>query len=147
VTEQPTPTLELDLKWDGDLRFVGTSDGVRVSLDAASEAGPTPVQALAFGLAGCMAIDLVSILQRGRQPLRGLEARLSAQRTNQSPKRFTAIELHFIVEGDVPPDRVERAIRLSRETYCSVWHSLRQDLGFETSFEVRSASVPSAKSD
>ena len=142
MTEQATPALKLDLKWDGDLRFVGTSDGVRVSLDAATEAGPTPVQALAFGLAGCMAIDLVNILQRGRQPLRGLEARLSAETANKSPKRLTAVELHFIVEGDVAPDRVERAIRLSRETYCSVWHSLRQDIGFETSFEVRSASSP-----
>ena len=142
MTEQATPTLELDLKWDGDLRFVGTSDGVRVSVDAATEAGPTPVQALALSLAGCMAMDLVNILQRGRQPLRGLEARLSVERANQSPKRFTAIELHFIVEGDVHPDRVERAIRMSRETYCSVWHSLRQDLGFETSFEICSTPSP-----
>ncbi len=140
MTEQTNPALKLDLEWDGDLRFVGTSDGVRVSLDGASERGPTPVQALVFGLAGCMAIDMVSILQKGRHTIRGLKARLSAERASQAPKRLTAIELHFIVVGDVPPDRVERAIRLSRETYCSVWHSLRQDIGFETSFEVRSPS-------
>jgi uncharacterized OsmC-like protein len=49
------------------------------------------------------------------------------------------VELSFVVIGNVPPDRVERAIALSRERYCSVWHSLRPDIAFATSFEIRSA--------
>jgi putative redox protein len=128
--------MTLELEWQGELRFGGKGDGATMSLDAAKQAGPTPMHALAFGLAGCMAIDVVNILTRARQVPEGLRARLSAERAGQSPKRFTAFDLHFTVEGEVPPDRVERAIGLSRDTYCSVWHSLRQDIEFRTSFEV-----------
>jgi putative redox protein len=102
--------------------------------------GPSPVQTLAFALAGCMASDVVLILQKGRQPLRGLKAHLSAERAPSDPRRLVAVRLDFEVQGDVPPDKVERAIALSRETYCSVWHSLKQDIDFRTSFAVVPAS-------
>jgi putative redox protein len=52
------------------------------------------------------------------------------------PRYFTRIALHFVVTGDVPPDRVERALALSRETYCTVWHSMRPDITLTTTFEV-----------
>ena len=84
-----------------------------------------------------MATDVVDILVKGRVPLKALAARLDGQRANDQPKRLTAVRLHFTVSGDVPADRIERAIELSREKYCSVWHSLRQDIDFQTSFEVR----------
>ncbi len=142
MTSQIPPLLTLDLEWEGDLRFRGRSGSVEVALDGSAQAGPTPVQAMAFALAGCMAIDLVNILTRGRRPPRGLRARLSAERASGSPKRLTAVELHFAIEGDMPSDRVERAIGLSRETYCSVWHSLRQDIEFRTSFEIRPPATP-----
>ncbi len=136
------PPLRLELAWDGELRFTGRCGEVALSLDAAQKAGPTPVQALAFGLAGCMAIDVANILSRGRQPLVGLRARLEGERSPTSPKRFTAIALHFVVEGEVSPDRVERALSLSRDTYCSVWHSMRQDIELTTTFEIRPTEGP-----
>jgi len=142
MTGQTPPPLTLDLEWDGDLRFRGRSGEVEVTLDASARTGPTPVQAMAFALAGCMAIDLVNVLTRGRRPPRGLRARLSAERASRSPKRLTAVELHFVIEGDMPSDRVEHAIGLSRETYCSVWHSLRRDIEFRTSFEIRPPATP-----
>ena len=83
-----------------------------------------------------MAIDVVDILTKGRLPLKAFTARLDGQRAAEPPRRLTAVRLHFKVRGDVPPDRVERAIALSREKYCSVWHSLRQDIDFQTSFEI-----------
>jgi putative redox protein len=95
------------------------------------------VQTLALALAGCMASDVVTILQKGRLPLRGLRAVLSAERAAREPRRFLSVELRFDVVGDVPADRVQRAIALSRDRYCSVWHSMRQDIAFTTSFEVR----------
>jgi putative redox protein len=131
-----TAPVELQLEWDGELRFRGRSGETAVVIDSASRAGPSPIEGVAFALAGCMAIDVVDILVKGRLPLRALHARLRAERAPSPPKRLTAVALHFVVTGDVPPDRVERAIALSRETYCSVWHTLRQDLPFETSFEV-----------
>ncbi|HEY8147628.1 MAG TPA: OsmC family protein, partial [Vicinamibacteria bacterium] len=103
-------------------------------------AGPSPVQALALALAGCMSVDVVHILERGRQPLRGLRAHLRAERAPEDPHRLVRVDLRFDVMGEVAPDKVERAIALSREKYCSVWHSLRQDIEFTTSFEVRAPS-------
>ncbi len=128
--------ITLELVWDGDLRFAGRSDGVAVTLDGDRAAGPTPVQALAFALAGCMAADVVAILRKGRLPLAGLRARLVGERREEAPRRFTRIDLHFTITGDVPPDRVERALALSRERYCSVWHSLRPEIALTTTFTV-----------
>jgi putative redox protein len=128
--------VALELTWAGDLRFAGRSGDVGLTLDGDGKAGPSPVQALAFALAGCMAADVVEILTKGRLPLRGLTARLVARRVPTPPRRLVAVELRFHVAGDIPADRVERAIELSRQTYCSVWHSLRPDIAFTTGFEV-----------
>jgi putative redox protein len=131
----PKPPVELDLAWEGDLRFKGTAGAVSLVLDGDGADAPTPVQALAFALAGCMAIDLVLILRKGRYEVGSLRARLRGERAESDPRRFLRIALHFVVAGDAPDDRVERALALSRETYCSVWHSLRPDIELTTSFE------------
>ncbi len=128
--------MSLDLVWEGELVFRGRSGAVELVLDSEARAGPSPVQALAFALAGCMAIDVLHILRKGRLDLRAVRAELTAERAPRDPRRLTRVRLHFRVTGDVPADKVERAITLSRETYCSVWHSLRPDLDFTTSFEV-----------
>lgn len=129
--------VELDLAWEGDLRFSGRSGETRIVLDSAAQAGPSPVQALAYALAGCMAIDLVHILTKGRLSLDGLHAHLEGQRARDDPRRLVSVDLRFALRGDLPPDRVARAIELSRERYCSVWHSLRPDIAFHTSFDVQ----------
>jgi putative redox protein len=131
-----TPPLTLALEWTGELRFAGRSGDASMVLDGDGRDAPSPVQALGFALASCMAIDLVHILQKGRHPLRGLRAQLTAERAPHPPKRFTRVDLRFVVLGDVPAAAVERALQLSRDTYCSVWQSLRQDIDFRTSFEV-----------
>ena len=96
------------------------------------------MQALAFALAGCMSMDVVHVLTKGRHDLRGLRADLTAQRAPDEPRRFTAITLHYTVTGDVPTDKVERAIHLSREKYCSVWHSMRQDIELTVTYKLSS---------
>jgi putative redox protein len=136
MADTPAPTVTLELDWLGELRFAGRSGATTLTLDADATAGPTPVQALAYGLAGCMAADVVHVVRKGRHPLVKLRARLHAERAAQAPKRLTRVQLHFEVVGAVPAAVVERAIQLSRDTYCSVWHSLRADIVFETSFEV-----------
>jgi putative redox protein len=138
VSSKPPPLLEIDLEWEGDLRFRGRSGDAEILMDSPPKAGPSPVQALGFALAGCMAMDVASILQRGRLDLKALRARLEGRRQESHPKRLLAVDLRLTVVGDVPPDRVERAIQLSRETYCSVWHSLNPDIEFKTSFEIQS---------
>ena len=136
------PPIEVELVWDGDLRFRGRAGQTPIVVDSDAAAGPSPVQALAAALAGCMSVDVVHILERGRQPLRALRAHLRAERAPEDPHRLVRVDLRFDVTGDIAPDKVERAIALSREKYCSVWHSLRPDIDFRTSFEV---SPPAAR--
>ena len=107
-----------------------------MTLDSASVAGPSPMQALAYGLAGCMAIDVVHILKKGRQDLRGLHVRLTGVRADTEPRRFVSMDLHYAVTGHVAPDVVQRAVDLSREKYCSVWHSMRQDIELNITFSI-----------
>jgi putative redox protein len=126
----------VELTWQGGLRFEARAGSQTLTLDSQRQAGLSPTQALAVSLAGCMAIDVVDILQKGRFDLAGVEASLESERRPEPPRYLTRVALHFVVRGDVPPDRVERALELSRERYCSVWHSLRPDIDFKTSFEI-----------
>ncbi len=96
----------------------------------------SPMQLLALAVAGCMGADVVSILQKGRHPLNGLRISFHGERLPTPPRRFTAITLHFHVDGAVPADAVSRAIALSKEKYCSAWHSIRTDIPLTTEFSI-----------
>ncbi|HYT65928.1 MAG TPA: OsmC family protein [Vicinamibacterales bacterium] len=126
----------LELVWERDLVFGGHSGDASIVLDSAGQAGPSPVQTLAFALAGCIGMDVVHILRKGRQDLRGLRVALTAERAPEDPHRITAVSIEFAVTGAVPKDQIERAIDLSHSKYCSVWHSMRQDIAFQTRFSV-----------
>jgi putative redox protein len=132
----PKPPTVLELVWEHDLVFGGRSGDITMTLDSAAVSGPSPMQALGFALAGCMAMDLVHILKKGRHDLRGLRVDLKGERTQTEPRRFTRIELRYTITGSVPAEPIERAIQLSREKYCSVWHSMRQDIALDVSFSV-----------
>ena len=125
------------LVWQGDLRFSARTPRSEITLDSESTAGPSPPEALAMALAGCMAIDVADIVIKGRHPMTALEASISGARADDPPRRFVSFALHFTITGVVPAIAVERAIQLSRDKYCSVWHSLRQDIRFDTTFEIR----------
>ena len=130
------PPMVLDLTWVGDLRFTGKNDDLSIVIDGQKKVGPSPMQLLAFGLAGCMSIDVVNIVLRGRHSLKALRTRLTGHRADARPSYFNGFDLHYVVVGQVPPEAVERAIQLSRDTYCSAWHSLRQDIELRTSYEI-----------
>jgi len=132
----PRPPVAVELEWEGGLRFRGRAADRELRLDGDSASAVSPVETLALALAGCMASDLVHILVKGRIEPRALTARLVAERAPEEPRRLVRVDLRFAVRGPVPADKVERAITLSREKYCSVWHSLRPDIAFTTSFEV-----------
>jgi putative redox protein len=132
----PKPPITAELVWAENLRFGVTSGKNAVVVDGDGGAGPSPMQLVAAGVAGCMAVDVVSILRKGRHPLKGLRASFTGERLPEPPRRFTAISIHFHVTGDVPEGTVRRAIELSREKYCSAWNSLRQDITFTTAFTI-----------
>ena len=133
---QTKPPLVAELIWDEQLRFGATSGPASLVIDGDGAAGPSPMQLAACGLAGCMAADVIFMLQKGRHAVTGLRVSFSGDRAPEPPHRFTSISLHFNVSGAVPSDAVERALALSHEKYCSVWHSMRQDIQFDVTFDI-----------
>ena len=131
------PPLTAHLTWQGGLRFRAETPRTEIVLDSDGTAGPSPVEALAMALAGCMAIDVADILTKGRHPLTSLDTRITGERKDEPPRFFVHFAMHFIVGGNVPDHAIQRAIDLSHDKYCSVWHSLRRDITLDTTFEVR----------
>jgi putative redox protein len=130
------PPVTVVLTWEGGLRFSAEAAHTVVLIDGEADAGPSPMQMLALALAGCMGIDVASILVKGRHPLQGLRCTLSGRRADSQPARFTGFAIQYAITGNIPQEAVERAIQLSREKYCSVWHSMRQDIALDVSFSV-----------
>ena len=127
------------LRWSGEgLCFEGGPEGIPSSVvDGGSKAGPSPTDHLLLGFAGCMGADVLDILKKSRVPVGRLEVDVVGTRAPTPPRRFVTVDMIFRLNGPSETDRpkVERALDLSRETYCSVLHSLRPDL--ELSFEIR----------
>ena len=136
------PPVRAELVWQHDLVFEAESAGQRMVIDGNTREGVSPVQALTFALAGCMMADLVHILTKGRHPLESCRATLVGERAQETPHRLTRVGLTFHLSGAVPRDAAERAIELSREKYCSVWHSLREDIDFQTRLEITERTIP-----
>jgi putative redox protein len=130
------PSVAGELVWSEGLRFGATSGTIATVIDGDSTAGPSPVQMVVLGLAGCMSIDVVDILRKGRHSFTAFRATVSATRAPGPPRRVTTAHLYFHVHGAVPEAAMERAIALSRDRYCSVWHSLRQDIELTTAFAI-----------
>lgn len=117
--------------WAGGERFEARGRSrVAVTVDGESSAGPTPVETLLISLASCMGADVVDILTKMRVPLDGLAVRAEGDRRSEPPRRYTAIRLTYETAG-VPESewgKLERAVELSRDKYCSVLHTLHPDL-------------------
>lgn len=129
------PPVEVTLQWTRDLVFETlVPAGQGPVLDGDSQAGASPPQALALALGACMGVDVVSILTKGRHELRGLTVSVVGTRADNPPSYFTSFTLHYAVTGPVPEPAIQRAIDLSRDTYCSVWHSLRRDTPLTITF-------------
>lgn len=95
------------------------------------------MELLVMGIAGCTAMDVVSILEKLRQPLSGLDVEIVGDRAKQHPKRLTAITITYRARGEgLARDKVERAVELSHSTYCSAIASLREDCKVTTSIEI-----------
>lgn len=95
------------------------------------------MELLMISLAGCSAMDVISILRKKRQNVTGFEIRVHGDRSNDHPKVFTDFDLEYIVRGiDVDPAAVERAIQLSTEIYCSVHAMLEKAAHIRTSYTI-----------
>lgn len=118
------------------LAMDGAADTVNPANGGANLA-PRPMEALLAAAGGCTAYDVVLILKRGRQDVRGCTLNLKAERAETDPKVFTRIHLHFTVTGkNLASAAVERAIAMSHEKYCSATIMLAKTAAVTTSFEV-----------
>ena len=118
--------MKARVKWVQDVMFVGESgSGHAIVMDGAPDAGGRnlgfrPMEMLLLGLGGCTAFDVMLILRRGREKVTDCTIELAAERAETDPKVFTRVHLHYVVTGHgLSRAKVERAIRLSAEKYCS----------------------------
>lgn len=126
------PALRLELVWERDLRFVARGQsGGGVTIDGDAATGPSPMETLLAALASCAASDVVDILRKGRQPLGSLVLRLTGERQEQIPRRFTRILAEVRISGAVEPAKAERAVQLAFGKYCSVRASLDPGIPIE----------------
>ena len=122
------PPVDVTLQWTHDLVFeTRLAAGAGPVIDGDAVVAASPVQSLALALGACMGVDVVMILKKGRHDLQGLRVKVVGERADGPPAYFTSYTIDFEVTGPVPEPAIQRAIELSRETYCSVWHSLRRD--------------------
>lgn len=129
---------DISVTWEGSgLRFEGAAGDRRTAIDGDGVAGTSPVSLLLESLAGCAGSDVVEILRKGRQDLRGLRVEAEGERREEPPRYFRRIRVRFRIEGDVDRKTAERAARLSFQTYCSVFHTLRRDLDLGWEVEIR----------
>jgi putative redox protein len=106
-------------------------------MDSDGEAGPSPTQTLLLSLAGCMGVDVRMILEKSRVPVESLEIDVEGDRVENPPRRFRSLRLTYRLRGpgDGDQGKLERAVELSREKYCSVLHTLRPDLDLDVRIE------------
>ena len=118
--------MNLSVNWVDGMLMVGKShSGHSITMDGPIEIGGEnlgvrPMEMLLLGVAGCTMIDVVTTLKKMRQDLTHCETKISAERAKEHPKVFTDIHIHFIVKGkDLDSKKVDKAITLSAEKYCS----------------------------
>ena len=137
--------MECTVRWTGlsGMTFLAeTGSGHVVAMDGAPDGGgrnlaPRPMEIVLAGAGGCTAYDVVLILRKSHQDVRGCDVTLKSERAEKDPKVFTKIHFHFTVQGrNLKPSLVERAIKLSHEKYCSASIMLEKTAQLTHSFEI-----------
>jgi len=140
--------MECTINWQpasGMAFMAETGSGHIINMDGAVEGGgrnlaPRPMETVLAGTGGCTAYDVVLILKRGRQDVRGCQVKLTSERADTDPKVFTKIHMHFVVTGvNLTEAAVKRAVDMSHEKYCSASIMLAKTAAITTSFEIVAA--------
>jgi len=135
--------MDAKVTWKGKMSFTGTADtGFTLPLDAEPAVGGDndgfrPLELMAISLAGCTAMDVISILQKKRQEVTSFEVKVHAERTDEFPKVFTHLMVEYNVTGhNVDPAAVERSIELSSTKYCPAQAMLAKAVTIEHKYTI-----------
>ena len=135
--------MKATIKWVGEVGFEGSADsGHTVMMDGPPDhggknRGSRPMELVLIGMGGCTAFDVVHILKKARQEITDCVAQVEAERADTDPKVFTRIHIHFVVTGKkLDPKRVDNAIHLSAEKYCSASIMLGKTARITHDFEI-----------
>lgn len=133
-----TPIVKTTLDWKRDLVFTGaTPQGYEIEFDAQAQWGCKPTESLLLSLAGCMGIDMVTILTKMRITLASFRMEIEGKRNPTPPQYYKEVEIVLHIAGkNLDPQKVERAIALSKDKYCSVYNSLRPDLALNVRYVI-----------
>lgn len=132
------PVNKARLTLERDLYFIGTTQrGYEVEFDVRYEEGCSPTETLLLSIAGCLSIDVVHILRKMRCEITRYEITADGARKPDPPQYYTSVDMMIHISGKgITPKKIERAIALSRDKYCSVYHSLRKDLEVNIKYEI-----------
>lgn len=116
--------------------------GVIVHMDGSPEIGgedlgARPMQLVLMALGGCTSMDMLSILKKMREQVQAYKVTVDAERATEHPMVFTKIHIHYILEGNLKKENVEKAINLSMDKYCSVTHMLNKTATITHSYEIK----------
>jgi len=135
--------MKARVKWLDNMSFVGESgSGHSIVMDGAPDSGgrnlaARPMEMVLMGMGGCTAFDVVMILKKARQPIDDCIVELSAERSEEVPRVFTKIHVHFVVSGrDLDPGKVARAVELTSTKYCSASLMLEKAAEITHDFEI-----------
>lgn len=136
--EKIPPVNKGTLEWEKELIFHGrTQRGEEVDYDAEFQWGCSPTETLLMSVAGCLAIDVVSFLQKMRAEIISFKIDYSGERNLTPPQYYKTMEMVINISGkNITPKKMERAISLSQEKYCSVYHSLRKDIKVDVKYNI-----------
>ena len=124
-------TITAQLYWTDGMQFVAQAgDGPAVVLDSSDGgSGPSPMELVLIGVAGCTAIDVIMIMRKKRVDLIDFKVNISGERADEHPQRYTHIHIEYVLYGrNIKPNAVEQAIQLSEEKYCSASASLNAEI-------------------
>ena len=132
--------IQARLNWIEGLQFAARAGKGPVVITDSSDGGggPSPMELVLIGVAGCTAIDVVLILQKKRLDLKNFEVLIEGEQEEEYPKRFRKIKIEYIVYGkNITPKAVEQAIALSEKKYCSAMASINAE--FDHAYRIKDA--------
>jgi len=133
----------VDVRWDGAMRFVATTEeGDSLTMDADPEGGGEgggfrPAKLVLVGLGGCAGMDVIWILKRQRQQVTGLQIKVTGSMRETDPRYYDKVEVQYVLRGrNLRESAVKRAIELSEQKYCSVRRIFRPEVKVTTSYRI-----------